>query len=990
MSNIRKQIVIFVSFGLALASTASAQVNVTTNHYDNARTGQNINESLLSSATVNSGQFGKLFSQPVDGYIYAQPLYVSNLQIAGGTHSVVFVATEHDSVYAFDADSNAAQNAAPLWKVSFINPPAGITTINSTADTGCDDLIPEIGITGTPVIDLASKTLYVVARTKENGQFVQRLHALDLSTGAEKFGGPVVIQASVLGAGDGTSGGRVSFDPLREGQRPGLLLQNGLVYIGWASQCDIGPYHGWVIAYNAQTLQQAGVWNATPNGSDGGIWHSGVAPAADSASNVYVATGNGTFDLHTGGFDAGDSLVKLGPPAAGVLPLLDYFTPYDQGALNAGDLDLGSSGIMLLPDLPAGSPHPHLLLGIGKEGKLYLINRDAMGRFSASGDSQIVQSIPGAAIGGVFGGLAFWNNKVYLGGAYDTIKVYSFNAGNSGLLSSTPVSVSSRTFPFPGVTPSISANGTNNGILWALQADAYHSNGPAVLRAYDAGNLANELYNSTAKAQDQAGPAVKFAAPIIANGKVYAGTATELDVYGVITSLPDGPAPVSPVNGATAVNLAPTLSWTPASGATSYDVYLGTASPPPFAANTTNTSYLPAALNSSSTYYWQVIAKNSYGSSASPVWSFQTVTCPPAVTPASVYLDAAPQTATINLSAAPECTWSVTVNGSFMTLTSPASGAGSGEVTFTVPSNNTGAALSGSVTAATTSVPVTQRESATVFTDVNPPDFDFDFANTLYTAGITAGCSTQALEYCPNDLITRGQMAVFLVTSVLGTSDFTYTAAPYFTDVPPTDPFFKFIQKLRDLNITNGCSATEYCPNDPVTRAQMAAFIIRARYGTTPYTYPSTPYFTDVPTDSMFFPFIQKMAQTGITAGCAPNLYCPGNTLNRGQMAVFIVTGLLNELLPAGTPLLAGAAPATASPGQMLTMTLTGAGTHFQQGTTQVTAAPGITASSVTVNNATSLTVQLAIAADAAPGPYSLVVLTGTEEAVLPNGLTVQ
>jgi hypothetical protein len=294
------------------------------------------------------------------------------------------------------------------------------------------------------------------------------------------------------------------------------------------------------------------------------------------------------------------------------------------------------------------------------------------------------------------------------------------------------------------------------------------------------------------------------------------------------------------------------------------------------------------------------------------------------------------------------------------------------------------------LTVAGQTVTVTQRETAEIFVDVTPPDYFFDFANIMYTAGITAGCSTSPLDYCSDSTTTRGEMAVFLIVAIEGGNSFTYTTTPYFTDVPPSSPYFKFIQKLKDLGITGGCTATTYCPNDSVTRGEMAVFIIASRYETTPYTYPSTPYFTDVPPSNPFFKFIQKMAQTGITAGCAPEMYCPNDTLTRGQMAVFIVTGLLNELLPAGTPLIASAVPNSATPGQTLTVTLTGVNTSFVQGTTQVVAAAGITPSNITVTSGTSLTVQLAVGASVAANPTSIVVLTGTQEAVLPNGFTVQ
>jgi FG-GAP-like repeat len=614
------RILFYLGCCLAVLLTAHAQVNVTTYHNDNARDGQNLNESILTPASVNASQFGQLFTQPVDGRLYAQPLYVSGVQIAGGTHNVVYAATEHDSVYAFDADSNGGANVSPLWQVSFINPAAGITTVDSQNDLDCTNINPEVGITGTPVIDLTSMTLYVVAKTKENGAFFQRLHALDITSGAEKFGGPVVIQATVNGTGDNNNGGKVSFDARWNNQRPGLLLQNGLVYITWASHCDIAPYHGWMMAYNPQTLQQVAVWNVTANGSDGGIWQSGAPPAADS-SYVYLATGNGTFDLNeTGGVDAGDTLVKLGPPGGGVFPLLDYFTPYNQANLSINDTDLGSGGVVLLPDQPQGAPHAHLLVEIGKEGSVYLVNRDSMGHYNPTGDSQIVQWIP-EVLGGLWSTPAFWNNTLYVGGSTDALEAYSFNANNSGLLSMNPVSASLQTFNFPGTTPAISASGNTNGIVWALEEDSDST----VLHAYDATNLANELYNT---GQNSPGGSVKFAVPTIANGKVYVGTSTLLAVYGLFGQPSAAPTLVSPDNGATGISLTPVLSWNAVTGAASYDVYFGTSPSPPLVTNTTATTYSPNALPISTVYYWKVAARNQGGTVASSVWSFTTLATP--------------------------------------------------------------------------------------------------------------------------------------------------------------------------------------------------------------------------------------------------------------------------------------------------------------------------------------------------------------------------
>jgi hypothetical protein len=513
------------------AAQLSVLYAVVTYHNDIGRTGQNVNETQLTPATVNKTHFGRRFSQPVDGYIYAQPLYMPGRNIPNkGFHNVVYVVTEHDSVYAFDADDNLGLDASPLWARSLI-PPGG-SSVNSLGDTGCSDLIPEIGITSTPVIDPLTGTLYVVSKTKESGKFFQRLHALDLSTGTEKFGGPVTITASVPGTGDGSSGGMVSFNPLREHQRAGLLMQNGLVYIGWASHCDSGPYHGWIMAYNASTLAQVAVFNTSPNSGLSGVWMGGGGLGGDG-TNVFFATGNGTFDASGGGKDYGDSLVALGPPSAGTFPVATYFTPFDQASLNGGDVDVGSGGVLLLPTQTGA--HPHLMVQVGKQGVIYLVDRDNMGGLCSgctNSDTQIVQELRGA-VGGTWGMSAFWNNFVYFGGSGDRVKAYSFNTGTE-LLSTTPTSRTSIGIGTFGPTPSVSANGNTGGIVWIIQADQYSSNGPATLRAFDATNLAaTELYDSNMNVGDGPGGGVKFTTPMIANGKVYVGTSSQLSVYGL-------------------------------------------------------------------------------------------------------------------------------------------------------------------------------------------------------------------------------------------------------------------------------------------------------------------------------------------------------------------------------------------------------------------------------------------------------------------------
>jgi len=516
--------------------TSAASVSVLTYHNDKARTGQNTNETVLTLANVNTNSFGLLFTYAVDGYVYAKPLVLANVTIpSNGVHNVVYVATEHDSVYAFDADSNTGSNVVPLWQVSFINPSAGITSVPS-GDVNCNDIVPEVGITSTPVIDPAAGTIYVEAKTKEVvsnvTNYVHQLHALDVATGAEKLGGPVIIQASVPGTGDGNDGlGNVLFNPLTQFSRTGLLLNNGAVYFAYASHCDNGPYHGWLFGYDATTLATNGLFNATPNGGLGGIWASGCGPTCDTNGNLYVSTGNGTFDPINGNF--GDTLLKLS--TSNSLMVTDYFTPFNQQSLNTNDNDLGSGGVVLLPDEAGSVAHPHLVVFAGKEGTIYLVDRDNMGQFNLTNDSQIVQSLLGA-IGICFDTPAYFNNTLYYIGVDDVIKAFAITNGS---IASTPASQGSMVFGFPGATPSISANGTNEGIAWAIQSDAYQSNAPSILHAYNAADVSQELYNSSqADARDTLGGAVKFTVPTIANGKVYVGTESTLSVFGNFVATP--------------------------------------------------------------------------------------------------------------------------------------------------------------------------------------------------------------------------------------------------------------------------------------------------------------------------------------------------------------------------------------------------------------------------------------------------------------------
>ena len=518
---------------LVFSLSAVTQVSVTTYHNDNYRSGVNASETILTPSNVNEVSFGKLLKLPVMGHVFAQPLYVPGVNINGTMHNVVYVATEHDQVYAFDANSGQQ-----LWQKSFIGTFGDKQILPvSSDDVGCTDIVPEIGITSTPVIDLASNQIYVVAKTKEIVNsvttFYQRMHVLDIRSGVENlsdlyFGAP--ITATTPGTGSGSVDGYLTFDPLVEGQRGALALANDLVLVSWASHCDNGNYHGYVIGFSKYSLRPIGAYVSTPNAYDGGFWAGGWGPAVDSSNGIYVPTGNGLFDVNVGGTDYGDSILRLS--WGGIKPfVVDYFTPWDQGMLNSDDTDVASGGIVLLPDQP-GAQYPHLLVQAGKEGTIDLVDRDNMGHYNPAGDTQIVQTLPGL-INGIFGAPAMWNNNIYFGPVGSPAVAFSYNPVEQQIVSPW-TSRTSEVFGFPGTIPSVSANGTSDAILWAVQTDAFE-NGPAVLRAYDATNLAKELYNSNQNPQrDQAGVAVKFAVPTVADGLVFVSAMNEVDVYGLL------------------------------------------------------------------------------------------------------------------------------------------------------------------------------------------------------------------------------------------------------------------------------------------------------------------------------------------------------------------------------------------------------------------------------------------------------------------------
>jgi hypothetical protein len=564
------------------ASSASATIAVTdlkavlTYHNDLARDGINAREFALTPRSVTTATFGKLFSCAVDGAVYAQPLWMRGLSIGGGIHNVIFVATQHDSAYAFDADS---QPCLMYWHVNLLDTLHGGTSMEKPVtwnDVGnCfGDIYPEVGVTGTPVIDSNTKTIYLVSASEKNptssgncwgssATFYHRLHALDLATGSEKFNAPVTIAASVPGTGDGSSGGMVSFNSQLHHQRSGLVQVGGRIFVVFAAHEDATPYHGWVIGYKASDVQQQiAVFNTPPNGvngADGGIWGGGGAPAVDGGGDIYITTGNGVFDEAPlpPNNDYGDSILRLhsinGSTLNGVnLSIAGWFTPYDQSTLAQIDGDLGSGAAALLPNQSSGAGPAHLLVQTGKEGVVYLIDRDNMGQFNPTNNHQIVQSFPGP-VNGLWGTPALWRNNLYTGGQGDSLRQFTFNPATE-FFNPTAASRSAQVFGYPGTTPSVSSPGGAPGIVWAIDSSLYGyaspnagvncnvvpvpsaCTGPAILHAYNAINLALEYWNSgmAANNRDRAGNGVKFVPPTVANGKVYVGTRTRVDVYGLL------------------------------------------------------------------------------------------------------------------------------------------------------------------------------------------------------------------------------------------------------------------------------------------------------------------------------------------------------------------------------------------------------------------------------------------------------------------------
>jgi hypothetical protein len=512
----------YLVFTFVTTVILSGQINVLTWHNDNARTGQNLQETILTPANVNPAKFGRLAMLSVDGKVDAQPLYVPNVIIPGeNVHNVLYVATEHGSLYEFDADT-----FVQLRRVSLLG-----ANETPSDNHGCGQVTPEIGITATPAIDLKAGPagmIYAIAQSKDvNQRYHHRLHALDLPTLTEQLNGPVEIEASSEGQGV-----EKVFNPAAHTERPGLLISNGVVYTAWGSHCDGGSYAGWVLSYNETNLSQVGVLNLAPNGNDGGIWAAGSGPAADAAGNVYLLTGNGTFDtlLNSAGFpsksDFGNAFVKLS--TAGTLSVADYFTMINTTSESAADVDLGSGGLMLLPAMDNGKGTGtlvSLVVGAGKDKNIYILDRNNLGKFNPNMDS-IYQMMSNALPGGTWSSPAWFNGNLYYGGVADNLRAFAFSGGTFSLAAH-----SANTFLFPGTTPSISANGSANGIVWAVENQAV-----AILHAYDAANIATELYNSNqaASGRDHFGAGNKYIVPTIANGKVYVGTTSGVGVFGLL------------------------------------------------------------------------------------------------------------------------------------------------------------------------------------------------------------------------------------------------------------------------------------------------------------------------------------------------------------------------------------------------------------------------------------------------------------------------
>ena len=548
---------------ISLVAQAPTPVPVLTWRYDLTHAGQNTQETALTPANVNTQSFGKLFSVPVDSTVYAQPLYVPALKMNDGVvHNVLFVATENDSIYAFDADSHSGSNAKPIWQISLLTSAygagAGATAV-PWQDTGSPDIAPTIGITGTPAINPATNTMYVISKTKENGAYFSRLHAINIISGAEQPNSPVTVTATAAGTGAGSSGGQITFSPLWENQRPALNYYNGYVYFAYAAHGDLNNWHGWLFAYDATTLHQSAALCLTPNDHGGGVWGSGGGMPIDtsiSGGRMFVVTGNGArskppFNANT---DFGESVIAFNL-ANGALTPTDSWTSFNYQTLNLQDWDQAGGTALMLPD--QSGAHPHMLITAGKEGRITVLDRDNLGGLASGANTNALQDIPGVTPQGegFWSSATYWNGNVYVwsgGENPGTPNVAMLFKINNGVMSTKPDSESTFTSSYPGVTFSVSSNGTQDGIAWGVRADQFNTNGPAVLYAFNPTDLSDVLYESDTNApRDSAGPANRFSVPVVTNGKVYVAAHGEVDVYGLLNAPTTAAAPVINPNGGT-------------------------------------------------------------------------------------------------------------------------------------------------------------------------------------------------------------------------------------------------------------------------------------------------------------------------------------------------------------------------------------------------------------------------------------------------------
>ncbi len=711
---------------LSLEAALFAQPSVLTWHNDNARTGQNLQETILTPANVNSSMFGKLFVMSVDGKVDAQPLYVPSVTIPSqGVHNVLYVMTEHGSAYAFDADSGAQ-----LWKVSLL----GTGETPSDAVFGCSQVTPEIGITATPAIDLQigpHGTMYVIAMSKDgSGNYHHRLHALDLTTGGEQFAGPVEVQATYPGGGVENT-----FNPKVHKERAALAISGGIVYTSWSSHCDASAYAGWVIGYNETTLARVSVLNLAPNGNDNAIWAAGSGPAVDTSGNLYVLTGNGAFDttLTASGFpnkgDYGNAFVKIAT-SGGTLTVADYFTMSNTVMESSQDVDLGSGGTMVLPSLNDAQGQPRsLAVGAGKDAHIYVVDRNNLGKFNSSTNA-IYQDMPNALPGGIWSSPAWFNGKLYYGSVGSTLKAFTFV---NGAFQTTASSHSTNTFPYPGTTPSISANGTANAIVWAAD-----NAGTAVLHAYDASDLSKELYNSNQAAggRDHFGTGNKFIVPTVVNGKVYVGTTNGVGAFGLLCSYAIAPQSITVAAAASSqtVNVIATngCAWTATSNATFLTITAGASG------NGNGTVAYQVAANTGTTrsgtltIAGQAFTVTQTGTSA-PTLNLSRTSLNFAYSGATV---TSPQSITVTFTGGSSVAWTAASNQTNITV-SPGSGSGNGTFQVTAAAGSSGMVTVTAAGAANSPQQI-QVNLASVAAGMPFGSFDTPANNTTGIAGAVA------------------------------------------------------------------------------------------------------------------------------------------------------------------------------------------------------------------------------------------------------------